>query len=137
MTELNLKNLHKTQRSLERTLLLPISVSLKEMVLLMMKHFVKYCRLVPRMVSSMVFPRYINLVACFALLSRLLTLITITLRLILFGSFSLSQLTSLMSRTPSALQNEPRHTIIMANICAHLKLVHSPVPRFTLYQRST
>ena len=56
------------------------------------------------------------------LLSPLLTLITITLPPILFGYFSLSQQISLLSRTPSALQNGPRHTIIMANICAHLTL---------------
>ena len=52
----------KEQR-LERTIGLSISVNFKGMVLLMMKHFIKYCHLVPRMVSSMVFPRYINLVA--------------------------------------------------------------------------
>ena len=132
--ETNLKNLRKTQRSLERTVLLPISVNLKEMVLLMMKHFVKYCHLVPRMVSSMVFPRYINLVVRFALLSPLLTLITITLRPVLFRYFNLSQLTSLLSRTPSSLQNGPRHTIIMANICAHLMLVHSS-PMFHLMKQ--
>ena len=34
--KVNLKSLQKTQRSLERTVLLPISVNLKEMVLLMM-----------------------------------------------------------------------------------------------------
>ena len=38
------------------------------------EHFTKYCQRVPRMVYSMVYPRYINLVARFALLSRLLTL---------------------------------------------------------------
>ena len=75
------------------------------MVLLMMKHFIKYCPLVPHMVYSMVYPRYINLVARFALLSRLVTVITITLRPIWFGYFNLSQLTSLLSRTPSSLQN--------------------------------
>ena len=95
------------------------------MVLLMMEHFVKYCHLVPRMVSSTVFPRYINLVARFALLSPLLTFITVTLPPILFGYFNLTQLISLLSRTPSALQNGPRHTIIMANICPDLTLVHS------------
>ena len=39
----------------------------------MMKHFIKYCHLVQPTVSSMVFPRYINLIARFALLSHLLT----------------------------------------------------------------
>ena len=104
------------------------------MVLLMMKHFVKYCHLVPRMVFSTVFPRYINQVAHFALLSPLLTLITIILLPILFGYFNLSQLIRLLSRTPSALQNGPRHTIIMANTCAHLTLVHSS-PTFHLIKQ--
>ena len=95
------------------------------------EHFTKYCHLVPRMVYSMVYPRYINLVAHFALLSRLLTRITITLRPILFGYFNLSQLTSLLSRTPSPLQNGPSLTNIMANICVLLMPVRSS-PTFPL-----
>ena len=70
----------------------------------------------------------------FRLLSPLLTLTTITLRPISFGYFNLSQLTSLLVWTSSALQNGPRHTIIMANTCAHFMLVYSS-PTFHLMKQ--
>ena len=55
----------------------------------------------------------------------------ITLRPILFGYFNLSQLTSLLSRTPSPLQNGPSLTNIMANISVLLMSVRSS-PTFRL-----